>query len=723
MDKKPAETSPTPDSTSKFNFLIALLCGLLILAHFISSFFPKSRLWGINHLAYFPLWVRLVFTLPGLLILVPWVNSRVYKFLDRILAFFQKILPKREVLTASLLAVISMFFFWLLRTRTYFLGDGYAYITQLGSQVYQRIVFEVLECLTHLYLYKFLKFFFTPSPEFVYVSLSIVAGGVFVFVLFFLTKALSENRFDRLFIFSIFLFSGATQLFLGYVEHYTLTYVSILAYLYFSLRYLQGKSKIRLPILFCALSIGLYFASASLLPSLFFLFALKRKKGELVFSMRRALPYLFILIFLFALAIFYVWSMNPAILDIFVPLFKGASEAPNYTLFSPEHLLDMINQHLLLSAIGVILILGVAAVYKKKITFKNSIILFLIIAFVGQFSYHFLIDPKFGAVRDWDMFSHVGLAYTLLGAYLFVNIVQSKRYSAIVLIFTAFLSTLPWFLVNANTERAIGRFKYLVNLDLKRSMKSRNTLLIYLEQHFRLAEANELNAQLDKAFPEQVLTLEARNQIELGNYDKARELLSKALAINPDLMFAHHELGALYLALGQADEAIEEFQKVIRSNPYIANPHVSLARAFTMKGKLAEALEELKKGVKFGGASADVLNNLGYTYWQLGQPEKAKEELKESIKMDPKFYQAHFGLGQVYLENNYFDQALTEFQEVERLRPDFDPVYYNLGLVYAYKGMKEKAIEEFELFLKLSKDETQNQTVRGLIQQLRTQKQ
>jgi len=177
MDKKPAETSPTPDPTSKFNFLIASLCGLLILAHFIYSFFPKSRLWGINHLAYFPMWVKLAFTIPGLLILLPWVNSRVYKLLEQILSFFQRILPKREVLTASILAVISMFFFWLLRTRTYFLGDGYMMISQLTSERYVKMGIETGEIFAHLYLYKFLKLFFLPSPESIYVGLSILAGG------------------------------------------------------------------------------------------------------------------------------------------------------------------------------------------------------------------------------------------------------------------------------------------------------------------------------------------------------------------------------------------------------------------------------------------------------------------------------------------------------------------------------------------------------------------
>ena len=278
MDKKPAETSSVPYSTSKFNFLIAFLCGLLISAHFISSLFPKSRLWGINHLAYFPLWVRLVFTIPGLLTLVPWVNSRVYKLLEQILSFFQRIVPKREVLIASLLAVISMFFFWLLRTRTHFLGDGYALISHLESEQYLRTGFEVLEIYIHLYLYKFLQLFFAPSAESIYVGLSIFGGGVFVFILFFLTKALSEDRFDRLFIFSIFILGGATELFLGYAENYTLVYVSLLAYLYFSLRYIQGRTKIYLPIFLCVLATGLHFSSGYFFPITFLSSCLEKEK-------------------------------------------------------------------------------------------------------------------------------------------------------------------------------------------------------------------------------------------------------------------------------------------------------------------------------------------------------------------------------------------------------------------------------------------------------------
>jgi hypoxanthine phosphoribosyltransferase len=56
MKKESEDKTQGIVSFLRFDLLIAFLCGLLILAHFLSSFFPKSRLWGINHLAYFPLW-------------------------------------------------------------------------------------------------------------------------------------------------------------------------------------------------------------------------------------------------------------------------------------------------------------------------------------------------------------------------------------------------------------------------------------------------------------------------------------------------------------------------------------------------------------------------------------------------------------------------------------------------------------------------------------------
>ena len=722
MEKEPSEQKVDTESERRFNLLVGVLCSILILAHFVSSFFPKSRLWGINHLAYFPLWVRLIFTLLGLLILVPLVNSRVYKLLEQILSFFQRILPKREVLTASLLAVIAMFFFWLLRTRTHFLGDGALVISLLEKGQLFVKGSEPLEILSHLYLYKFLKLFFTPSAEAIYTALSILAGGAFVIILFFLTKTLSEDRLDRLFTFCIFLFAGTTQLFLGYAEHYTLTYVSILTYLYFSIRYLQGKVKIYLPILLCALSMSLHFSAAVLLPSLLFLFALKRKKGELAFSIKKAIPYFIALIFLLALSIYYIWSFNPALSQIFVPLFKGRVYAPDYTLFSFSHILDIINQHSLLLPVGVILLFSLVLVFKNSIDFKNPAIIFLAIGSVAQVSYQFFVDPALGAARDWDLFSSVALGYTFLGIYLILRCILASRYSKVVLVFTAFLSILPWFILNANTERTIARFRDLLDLDLKKSTNGRYTLINYYAEHSEFAEAVKIKLEIFRLFPEDSLIREAQKYVSNGSYDTALVLLNKVIQLNPALIPAYNELGNIYLYRGETDKALKLFQELSRTTPYSAGVHQNLAKALIAQGRFEEGLKEASKAVKLGAKDASVYTDIANANARLGDMEKALKAYKKAIKLDPTFWVARLNLGQLYLRLNSVDEAQDEFEQVLKLKPSHLPVYYYLGVTYSYKGMKDRAIESFELFLKSSPETPQKQQARTWLKQLQAQK-
>ncbi|HVP35683.1 MAG TPA: tetratricopeptide repeat protein [Terriglobales bacterium] len=722
MDKESKETSSIQVPSRKFNLLIATFCGVLILAHFISSFFPKNRLWGINQLAYFPLWVKLIFTIAGLLILVPWLNSRICRILEQILSFFQRIFVKKEIIGYLFFTLISMFFFWLLRTRTNFLGDGYAYISQLSLEKFHRIGYEPLEVFTHLYLYKLLKLFFSPSAEFLYAGLSILAGGIFVYLLFHLARAVSEDKFDRLFIFSLILFSGATELFLGYVEHYTLTYVSIFAYLYFSLRYLQGKIRIFLPVFFCVLSICFHLAAAYLLPSLFFLFALKKGNEEKIFSFKKGLPYLLILIFFLGIAGYYIHSVNPVLLQIFVPLLKGKPDAPAYTLLSPAHLIDILDQHLIISSSGLVLMLGLGIVCRKIIKRKDSIAIFLIIVTVAQLLYHLLVDPALGAGRDWDLFSAVGLGYTLLGIYLFLSFVQPRKYSALVLSSTALLLILPWFLLNANVGKSTERFKNLLDLDLKKSLMGRYALIDYYNQLGRPGEAENVRAEIYHLFPDDSLIHIASPYIAAGDYIRAEQLLNQAIGINPNSMGAYHTLGVLYLLQGKTDRAIGLFQKVIRLNPFYSPARVNLGQALLSKGNLKEALAQLEKAEKLGAIAPTLYSDIAYINFKLGKTEKSIKNYRKAIELDPKSYLAHYELGQVYFQRDSLDQALTEFDQAVDLKPDFAPLYLYLGLVYERKGLKEKAIEELDLFLKYSQDEVRNQEVRNQIQQLRSQK-
>jgi tetratricopeptide (TPR) repeat protein len=409
-------------------------------------------------------------------------------------------------------------------------------------------------------------------------------------------------------------------------------------------------------------------------------------------------------------------------LDIFVPLLKGRNDAPDYTLFSQPHILDLINQHLLLSSTALVLLLSLIITFRKKIRFSEPLVVFFIIVTICQLLYHFSLDPKLGAVRDWDLLSGMALGYSLLGFYLLLNLVIDRKYVAMVLIFTALLSTVPWFLLNANTGSSIERMNYILNLDIKRSRAGRYTLANYFEGHNKLEELEGVTRQIYRLFPEDSLLKVAQNLMQQGNQDEAIKFLHRIINMKPNQkveFVAYNELGRIYLDQRKTDQAIEIFQRLIRSNPHDHALHTNLGYAFLDRGRLEEALMELRKATKLG-AGADVYNNIGFIYYRFGEMEKATRAYKQALKMDPQFAPAHYGLGLLYLQTNSLDQALFEFEQVLRLKPDYAPVYYNLGMVYSRKGLKEKAIEAFELFLKYSPDEPQKEKVRTWMQQLRS---
>ncbi len=271
MDKKSTETSSTPESTSKLNLLIAIFCGLLILAHFLSSFFPKSRLWGINQLAYFPWWVRIIITLIGLSVLLPWVNQRISLLLVAVLDFAKKRLSVRKHLWYSTFALISMLIFYFIRDRTHFLGDGAQLISLLDSGKLNIKWTEPLEALTHLYLYRFLNLFLKVNAETVYASISIFSGAVFVYLLFLFSELLGKDEEGGLLAFILIGTMGAIQLFFGYAEHYTLLYLFISVYLYLSIRFLKKKSGFIAVLIAFLLSVFSHFSAFYLFPSLLLL--------------------------------------------------------------------------------------------------------------------------------------------------------------------------------------------------------------------------------------------------------------------------------------------------------------------------------------------------------------------------------------------------------------------------------------------------------------------
>ena len=76
----------------------------------------------------------------------------------------------------------------------------------------------------------------------------------------------------------------------------------------------------------------------------------------------------------------------------------------------------------------------------------------------------------------------------------------------------------------------------------------------------------------------------AGKALRKGNEQKCIEHLQKAVAIDPEYVEAHNNLGARYLHIGQAEKALAEFRAALKLDAHAPVPQVNVAAAlFTMK--------------------------------------------------------------------------------------------------------------------------------------------
>jgi Flp pilus assembly protein TadD len=707
MDKKPFDTSSTPDSTSKLNLFIAILCGLLILAHFLSSFFPKSRLWGINHLVYFPMWIRIIITFFGLSVLVPWVNQKVSLFLITLLDFAKKNFSARKYLWYSVFALISMLLFYFLRDRTHFLGDGAQLISLLDSGKLHIKWTEPLEVLVHLYLYRFLNLFLKVNAETVYASISIFSGTVFVYLLFFFSELLSKDEEEGLLAFFVLGTMGAIQLFLGYAEHYSLLYLFVFSYLYFSLRFLKNKTGLLPVLLTFLLSVFLHLSAFYLFPSLLFLlwtgFEFRDKKKRNYF---RWLISILSLAGVSGFAIFYLknkWMLG----QVFVPLYPGNYYAPDYTMFSFSHFVDLFSLYLLVSPVGLVLILTFPFIWirknKETCSSKNKFILFLVLVSLFQLGYNFILNPGLGMARDWDLFSATALGYTVPGIYLLFKMIKEKailKYISTALIFTSLLSTLPWILVNHNPQLSIKRFENLLDLDLKKSRNGRYVLAQYYSARGMKKEKDKVSDEFNGKLPEVNLTDIGLRYYNSGKIDSATELLQRVILLEPGFPEAHNFLGLAYYYSGKISEAEDEYKTAIKLRPDYAKSYVNLGHLYASRNQAEEAIKAYEKAVKLKTEVPEVYNNLASFYLAKDKVSEARNYMKKAIALRPDSFNFHRNLGLILFKSGNLVEAEKELLKAIQLKEDDYVPHYYLSQLYAKKGEKEKSQKEHELFLR-----------------------
>ncbi|MGC8643572.1 MAG: tetratricopeptide repeat protein [Isosphaeraceae bacterium] len=190
--------------------------------------------------------------------------------------------------------------------------------------------------------------------------------------------------------------------------------------------------------------------------------------------------------------------------------------------------------------------------------------------------------------------------------------------------------------------------------------------------------------QCEKILAEDKENVQALNRLgvlnhQIGNSDRAIELIGKALALSPNRPGFHANLAEAYRAAGQPERAAGCCRVTLRLWPESVEAICNLALALQALGGLEEAIDQFRRALELRPDLAPVHNNLGVVLRELDRLDEAFEHFRRAVELDPAFAPARSNLGQMLLDRGNAEQTLVHCQEAVRLQPNVPALHYNLG--------------------------------------------
>jgi tetratricopeptide (TPR) repeat protein len=198
---------------------------------------------------------------------------------------------------------------------------------------------------------------------------------------------------------------------------------------------------------------------------------------------------------------------------------------------------------------------------------------------------------------------------------------------------------------------------------------------------------------------------------KLGRLEQARGEYEAAIAARNDYPEVHSALGKLLLTMGEPSEAEQELRKALQLNPDLGDAHYALARAMQALKETTAAKIELAESADLTRRQSDAnqsvnLSNEGLATATRGDFAGAVKSLREAVALKPDYGVPHFNLGLLLADTGDMTGALRELNVAISLMPGQAKPWFELGRVYERLGDGGRAFEAFSWAARLAPSDT-----------------
>lgn len=185
----------------------------------------------------------------------------------------------------------------------------------------------------------------------------------------------------------------------------------------------------------------------------------------------------------------------------------------------------------------------------------------------------------------------------------------------------------------------------------------------------------------------------------LTNYDEEIVLLDKVLQIDVHNSQAYFMKGMLFKEKGDTAKAISSMQTAVEQDPDHYNAYIQLGLLnAAKKNPLAETY--YLNALKINPNSEEAMYNLGMYYQETDNYNAAIETYTTLLKVNPHHFDAHFNLGMLHtVKLNVVDEGMKYFNLAIEDNPKDPRGYYGRGYCFEKKGDVTNAMSDYKMAL------------------------
>lgn len=180
-----------------------------------------------------------------------------------------------------------------------------------------------------------------------------------------------------------------------------------------------------------------------------------------------------------------------------------------------------------------------------------------------------------------------------------------------------------------------------------------------------------------------------------GDYDAAAAHYRAALELEPDAFDPNSHLGGILRGRNEIEEAAVLFRRAVAARPRDAEACCDYANALVALGRPADSLRYFLRAIRRAPRMSGAYTDMGRALLDLDRYAEAVEAFQTAIEIDPADGMARGDWANALASAGKTEEALPHFKAAAALAPDNASLRFDWGNTLAERGRHAEALDQF----------------------------